>query len=254
MKSILVILIAAAATMTNAALLGIDFGSKFTKVSLVKPGVPFQIVTNTASKRKTSSMVGLTAEGERLYAGDADNYIKRKPDQVFAYVKNMLGRSTSHPEVQRVASELIDQHTILSDDSRHGSVRVENIHGKESDDGDLDSHLRSSFSSEELTSFVLSYARDIGETEAKTKIKDVVITVPSFYTQSERQSVLDAAMIANLNVLALVDENVAACIQFGVDRVYVFYSNEYASRRTLISQASTGTRTKPTSCSTTWEP
>ena len=253
MKSnVLVLLLIGVVATTNAALLGIDFGSKFTKVALVKPGVPFQIVTNTASKRKTSSMVGLTSEGERLYAGDADNFIKRKPDQVFAYVKNLLGRSTSHPEVERVASALIDQHTILADDSRHGSVRVENTHGKDSDD-DVDSHLRSSFSSEELTSFVLSYARDIGETEAKTKIKDVVITVPSFYTQSERQSVLDAAMISNLNVLAIVDENVAAAIQFGVDRVYVTFAS---LSRSMPSQTSTptDTRTKPTSCSTTWEP
>jgi len=71
-----------------------------------------------------------------------------------------------------------------------------------------------------LIGFILGYARSIGETMAEGPVKDCVITVPSFYTQAEREAVLDAAATVKLNVLNLIDENTAAAIQFGVDRVF----------------------------------
>lgn len=51
-------------------------------------------------------------------------------------------------------------------------------------------------------------------------IKDCVLTVPSFATQAERQAYLDAAKLADYNVLSLIDENTAAALNFGMDKVY----------------------------------
>ena len=65
------------------------------------------------------------------------------------------------------------------------------------------------------------HGRENAEAFAEEKgIKDVVLTVPSFYTQSERQAYLDAAEIAGLKVLSLIEENTAAALQYGLDRIF----------------------------------
>ena len=91
-----------------------------------------------------------------------------------------------------------------------------------------------SFTPEELVSMVFSHAKDIsaafgadtapkpkdsGGAQPKAFVRDCVLTVPSFYTQHERRAILDAAALAELNVLALIDETTAAALHFGIDRV-----------------------------------
>merc|ERR1719261_173015 len=67
---------------------------------------------------------------------------------------------------------------------------------------------------------VLTHAKDITNAfGVQGEVKDCVLTVPSFYTQHERRALLDAAALAELNVLALIDETTAAALNFGIDRV-----------------------------------
>jgi len=54
----------------SADVIGIDFGSSYMKATLMTPGIPFQIVENTASKRKTETMVSLGTEN-RLFGADS---------------------------------------------------------------------------------------------------------------------------------------------------------------------------------------
>lgn len=55
----------------NAIVIGFDFGSTFFKITLVKPGQPFAIVENTATKRKTETMLTLPAEEARIFGADS---------------------------------------------------------------------------------------------------------------------------------------------------------------------------------------
>ena len=67
---------------------------------------------------------------------------------------------------------------------------------------------------------VLTHAKDITNAfGVPGEVKDCVLTVPSFYTQHERRALLDAAARADLNVLALIDENTAASLHYGSYRV-----------------------------------
>ena len=75
------------------------------------------------------------------------------------------------------------------------------------------------FTPEELVAMVLQHAKDITAAFGVDKVKDVVLTVPSFFTQHERRALLDAALLANLSVLAMIDENTAAALHFGIDRI-----------------------------------
>lgn len=76
------------------------------------------------------------------------------------------------------------------------------------------------FTPEELVAMVLTHARDITNAfGVQGEVRDCVLTVPSFYTQHERRALLDAAYLADLNVLALIDENTAAGLHYGIDRI-----------------------------------
>ena len=85
---------------------------------------------------------------------------------------------------------------------------------------------KESYTPEELVAMVLGHAKEItnayGEEKGTTlgNIRDCVLTVPSFATQVERQALMDAAELADLNVLSLIDENTASALNFGMDKMY----------------------------------
>ena len=66
---------------------------------------------------------------------------------------------------------------------------------------------------------VLSHAKDITSAYGAPNARVCVLTVPSFFTEHERRALLDAAVLADLNVLGLIDENAAAALHYGIDRV-----------------------------------
>ena len=74
----------------SANLIGIDFGSSFIKATLVKPGSPFSIVENTASGRKTESMVTLGVEN-RLYGKDSFLESTKYPLTTFSELMRTFG-------------------------------------------------------------------------------------------------------------------------------------------------------------------
>jgi len=67
--------LAAVAPADAGSVLGIDLGSEFFKVSLVKPGMPLDIVLNIESKRKTATMVGFN-DGEQQFSAAAANTVR----------------------------------------------------------------------------------------------------------------------------------------------------------------------------------
>ena len=83
------------------------------------------------------------------------------------------------------------------------------------------------FSATQLTAMYLGKLRDTAAKELKTAVSDVVITVPGWYTDIQRRALLDAAQIAGLNVLRVVNEPTAAALAYGLekeaDRVVAVY-------------------------------
>lgn len=72
------------------------------------------------------------------------------------------------------------------------------------------------FSPEQISAMLFTKLKDISETALQTVVNDCVISVPSYYTQSERQALLDAARIAGLNVLRLFNETTATALCYGI--------------------------------------
>jgi len=185
------------------SILGVDLGSLYMKVAVVQRGAPLEIVTNLHSKRKTEQMVLFDA-GTRFYGADAASLLARKSSLTPQTMNAFLGRNEDHPSVQGF-SERHFPITPVYNETRSGVCLA--IDGNP-------------FTPEELVAMVLTHARDITNAYGvEGKITDCVLTVPSFYTQHERRALLDAAELAELNVLALIDENTAAGLHYGIDRI-----------------------------------
>ncbi|KAI6022904.1 Hsp70 protein-domain-containing protein [Pisolithus microcarpus] len=137
--------------------------------SLMKPGVPFDVLLNKDSKRKIQSSVAWKRD-DRLFGTDAANLISTSD-----VVKNP-----------------------------RSSVSLRQGDGTE-------------WSTEELIAMQLSYVKKLAEDVAGELVQDVVVTVPPYYTQFERDAVVDAIEIAGLRTLALINDGSAVAINYAYD-------------------------------------
>ncbi|KAI3990935.1 hypothetical protein MKX01_026119 [Papaver californicum] len=202
--SFLVVLVSFFPIESESAVSSIDLGSEWMKVAVVnlKPGhIPISIAINEMSKRKSPALVAFT-NGDRLIGEEASGIIARYPDKVYSQVRDMIGKPYSY--VKTVVDSLYLPFDIV-EDSR-GSV------GIKTDDGVM------VYSPEELVAMILSYGMSLSELQTKLKVKDVVISVPPFFGQAERRGLLQAAQLANINVLALINEHSGAALQYGIDK------------------------------------
>merc|ERR1719261_860059 len=110
--------LACALATASAVVIGIDLGSAFMKVALVKPGAPFSIVTNVHSKRKTEVMVGFN-DGERLFGANAANLLTRKPQWTYSELRRLIGRRMDHPAVQALQKEYYPSE-LVSNETTNG--------------------------------------------------------------------------------------------------------------------------------------
>uniref|UniRef100_A0A7S2UZJ9 Uncharacterized protein n=1 Tax=Fibrocapsa japonica TaxID=94617 RepID=A0A7S2UZJ9_9STRA len=192
--------------------IGIDMGSEFMKVALVQPGSPLEIVINFHSKRKTPTYITFY-KGERYYGSDAFGMTSKSPQSTYFHVGSLLGRDEDHPlSAQRLEGFRAGVSPRFNE-TRGGLVFDAPAAAAAVGEGGV-------FTPEELVGMLLSYARAMTKNFGGSTVQDCVLTVPSFATHLERRALLDAANIAGLKVLSLVEENTAAALQFGIDRIY----------------------------------
>lgn len=196
-------LLVAAPPLARAAVIGIDFGSRFLKVGIIQPGTGIELVLNEATQRKSSSTAGFNSQDERVYGNEAQNLLGKLPAKQFVLSKILLGAHINSPAVASFVAQRYP-YVFEDDEEGHGAVlRYDN---------------NSTFRPEEMAAFVLSYAKQIAEGHAKTPIKDCVITVPPFFGHVERHALMNAASIAGLNVLSLLHEPTAFAFKYGFDK------------------------------------
>ncbi|CAK4970296.1 unnamed protein product [Aphanomyces euteiches] len=188
-------------TVVEASVAGVDFGGEFFKIALVKPGRPFEIVTNIHSKRKTETIVSFNGE-ERLFGADAMNIEVRRPQMAYSQIRRLLGTTVTHPHVESLVKQEYFPYTLIQNLTR-GSVGL-----KHSDDH--------TFHAEELVAMVFTHAKQITNDFADAPVKDWVVTVPSYFAEAQRQAIIDAAEIAGVRVLSLIDENTAAALHHAI--------------------------------------
>ncbi|XP_014711148.3 hypoxia up-regulated protein 1 isoform X1 [Equus asinus] len=184
------------------AVMSVDLGSESMKVAIVKPGVPMEIVLNKESRRKTPVTVTLK-ENERFFGDSAASMAIKNPKATLRYFQHLLGKQEDNPHVALYRARF-PEHELGFDPQR------QTVHFK------ISPQLQ--FSPEEVLGMVLNYSRSLAEDFAEQPIKDAVITVPAFFNQAERRAVLQAARMAGLKVLQLINDNTATALSYGVFR------------------------------------
>uniref|UniRef100_A0A8C7CTQ2 Hypoxia up-regulated protein 1 n=1 Tax=Oncorhynchus kisutch TaxID=8019 RepID=A0A8C7CTQ2_ONCKI len=169
---------------TSVAVMSVDLGSEWMKVAIVKPGVPMEIALNKESRRKTPIAVCLK-ENERLFGDSALGVSVKNPKFVYRHLQSLLGKKHDNPQVA-VYQKRFPEHHLVTDESR-GTVLFT-----------------------PLECILLSLTEQ--------PIKDAVITVPVFFNQAERRAVLQAAQMAGVKVLQLINDNTAVALNYGVFR------------------------------------
>lgn len=180
-------------------------------------------VTNFQSKRKTPTAITFY-RGERMFGADSIALMARKPDLTFTRTFRMLGRSVDHPAITEFPKQYFPYVAYTNETTKALTLKQEETY----------------YTPEELIGMMLDHARLMTANFGGKKIKDCVITVPSFFTQHERAALFAAAEMADLNVLSLIEENTAAALHYGVDRVFeqpetvVFYNMGAASVQVTV--------------------
>ncbi|KXN81662.1 Hypoxia up-regulated protein 1 [Leucoagaricus sp. SymC.cos] len=186
----------------EASVLAIDYGADFMKASLMKPGVSFDVLLNKDSKRKIPSVVGWK-KGDRVFGGDAFNLASRFPSDVFLDVKTL--------QAAPYDSDAVSFYTKIStadvSETARKTVALKQSGGRE-------------WSVEELIAMQFSYVKDLAESFAQEKVRDVIITVPPYYSQFERDAIVDAIEISGLKTLALINDGTAVAVNYAMTRSF----------------------------------
>uniref|UniRef100_A0A8D0CW97 Hypoxia up-regulated protein 1 n=1 Tax=Sander lucioperca TaxID=283035 RepID=A0A8D0CW97_SANLU len=185
----------------TVAVMSVDLGSEWMKTAIVKPGVPMEIVLNNRGGKPPTAVC--LKENERLLGDNALGWSVKNPKTVYRHLQSLLGKKHDNLQVE-LYKKRFPEHQLLEDPVR-GTVYFKNSEEMQ-------------YTPEELLGMVLNYSRVLAQDFAEQPIKDAVITVPAFFNQAERRAVLQAAQMAGLKVLQLINDNTAVALNYGVFR------------------------------------
>jgi L1 cell adhesion molecule like protein len=180
---------------------GIDLGTTFSCVGIYRGG-RVEIIANDQGNRTTPSFVSFTQE-ERLIGDAAKSMASSNPKNTVYDAKRLIGRNYN------------DKH--MQEEMKHFSYDVVDKNNKPVIQVEYKNETKQ-FTPEEISSMILYKMKEIAEAYLGEAVKDVVITVPAYFNDSQRQATKDAGVICGLNVLRIINEPTAAAIAYGLDK------------------------------------
>ncbi|XP_043288353.1 heat shock protein 105 kDa isoform X2 [Venturia canescens] len=186
--------------MAAMSVIGIDFGNESCYVAVARAG-GIETIANDYSLRGTPSCVAFSGKNRILGVAAKNQMVTNMKNTIYGF-KRLLGRKYNDPQAQRELRSLSYKTSPQPDGSI--GIHVQYL-GEE--------HI---FSPEQITAMLFTKLKEISETALQTVVNDCVISVPSYFTQNERQALLDAARIAGLNVLRLLNETTATALCYGI--------------------------------------
>ncbi|XP_020341502.1 heat shock 70 kDa protein 4-like [Oncorhynchus kisutch] len=182
------------------SVVGIDLGFQSCYVAVARAG-GIETVANEYSDRSTPACVSFGPRNRSIGAAAKGQVVTNCKNTVQGF-KRFHGRAFSDPYVQSAKSSLVYDLAQLPS----GSTGIKVMYMEE----------EKVFSIEQVTAMLLTKLKETAETAMKKPVADCVISVPSFYTDAERRSVIDAAQIAGLNCLRLMNETTAVTLAYGI--------------------------------------
>lgn len=177
--------------------IGIDLGTTNSCVSVLEGGKPL-IITNQEGSRTTPSIVGFGKGNQRLVGQLAKRQAVTNAENTVYSIKRFIGRRWEETEHVR---KRVTYNCVRGKDN---TVDIE-IQGK-------------NYTPQEISSMILQKLKTDAETFLGESVDKVVITVPAYFTDAQRQATKDAGTIAGLEVLRIVNEPTAAALAYGLDK------------------------------------
>ncbi|EPT33572.1 chaperone protein DnaK [Bacteroidetes bacterium oral taxon 272 str. F0290] len=177
-------------------IIGIDLGTTNSCVAVFEGNEP-TVIANSEGKRTTPSIVAFVDGGERKVGDPAKRQAITNPKRTIFSIKRFMGENWEQvqKEVARVPYKVVNQNNM---------PRV-----------DIDGRL---YTPQEISAMILQKMKKTAEDYLGQEVTDAVITVPAYFSDSQRQATKEAGQIAGLNVKRIVNEPTAAALAYGLDK------------------------------------
>ncbi len=197
---------------------GIDLGTTNSLVAVVEDGEPRCLAVDAGGRRLLPSIVSYVASGTPKVGEPARAQASRYPHDTIASVKRLMGRSPTEIAAQQSQGRFLQYHLAAPDPQSPGVVRL------------LVEGGRRAVTPIEVSAEILRWLRMCAEEQLSASmggpddssgdsaLEGVVITVPAYFDDAQRQATKDAGRLAGLNVLRLLNEPTAAALAYGLDR------------------------------------
>ena len=178
-------------------IIGIDLGTTNSCVSVFEGNEPV-VIANSEGKRTTPSIVGFVDGGERKVGDPAKRQAITNPKRTVFSIKRFMGETYDQvqQEIARVPYEV-----------RRGENNTPRV--------DIDGRL---YTPQEISAMILQKMKKTAEDYLGQEVTEAVITVPAYFSDSQRQATKEAGQIAGLDVKRIVNEPTAAALAYGIDK------------------------------------
>jgi len=182
------------------SVIGIDFGFQNCSIAVAQKG-GVDVLMNEVSSRQTPCMVAFE-EKQRAIGEPALTGYLRNIKNTITNIKNLLGCKFSQKEVQEEISRL--QYKVI--ELPNNQIGIEVMYCQE----------KKIVTPTQIVGMILVKLKEIAERATQKPVADVVISVPDFWTEPQRQALLEAANIAGLHCLRLLNDTTASALQYGI--------------------------------------
>ncbi|PIZ94819.1 MAG: molecular chaperone DnaK [Candidatus Magasanikbacteria bacterium CG_4_10_14_0_2_um_filter_37_12] len=179
-------------------ILGIDLGTTNSCMAIIEGGQP-KVLENKEGNRTTPSMVAISKTGERLVGQLAKRQAVTNPGNTLYSIKRLIGRRFEDKEVKQVAEHA--PYKVVKDDDK---VKVTM--------GDKN------YTPQEISAMILQKLISDAKEKIGDDIKEIVVTVPAYFDDAQRQATKDAGTIAGVTVIRVINEPTAAAFAYGFDK------------------------------------
>ena len=178
-------------------IIGIDLGTTNSCVAVVEGNEP-TVIINNEGQRTTPSVVAFTDGGERKIGNPAKRQAITNPHKTIFSIKRFMGEKFSQVsgDVARVPYKVVK--------GENDTPRV-----------DIDGRL---YSPQEISAMILQKMKKTAEEYLGQEVTEAVITVPAYFSDSQRQATKEAGQIAGLEVKRIINEPTAAALAYGLDK------------------------------------
>ncbi len=178
-------------------IIGIDLGTTNSCVSVFEGNEPV-VIANSEGKRTTPSIVAFVEGGERKVGDPAKRQAITNPKKTIFSIKRFMGET--YDQVQKEIARV--PYNVVRGDNNTPRV-------------DIDGRA---YTPQEISAMILQKMKKTAEDYLGQEVTEAVITVPAYFSDSQRQATKEAGQIAGLDVKRIVNEPTAAALAYGVDK------------------------------------